>query len=120
MIDPLMLATDGLLSTSSTTTIATNGFVVTVTEEPVGPEPTPSPQPTSTSSTARFPSYGGSVRTEKKKRKRITAKLTYLGKEYTHAIETDDLKLSVKDVKIDVVLQNNVPRIVITFKDKEK
>ena len=91
IIDSLEIATMGLVS-ASPISVATQGFIVFITEDIIE-EPT-LPHFGGTG-------YGGPQRPTKKK-KRITARVTIGDMEYIDTIEVEDLTITVKDIRIDI------------------
>lgn len=100
VIDPFEIATQGITSGDSLT-IATQGFIVTIEEEiiipRVGGSFIPTPQPIK----------------KEKPRKRITVTVTYNNKVYKESKETHDLKVSAKNVKVEIV--DSKPKVYFNF-----
>lgn len=91
IVDPLEIATMGLVSTNPIT-VATQGFIVFITEDIIE-EPVP----------VFVGGAGGRVVTgKKKKKKRITAMVYINGQQYTDVVEVEDLTVTAKDIHIEV------------------
>ena len=97
VIDPLEIATMGMISISPIT-IATNGFIVFITEDIIDVPISPPKDGFAGGGMAKWPSGP-----TKKKKKRITATVVIGGEEYTETIELDDITLTAKDVHVEVV-----------------
>jgi hypothetical protein len=102
-MDPLTVASDGLRS-GNAITIATGGYIVTVTSEIVNV-----PVPISVGI------GGASSRYKTKKRKRITASVVIEGKSYTSTLEVDDLKVTPHDVQVEILYETLQPKLVLTL-----
>lgn len=102
IVDPLAIATDGIvnsLNSVQSITIATNGFIVYLSEEPVVPP-------------MGMGGIGGPSKKFKKK-KRITAIVQFEGVDYTETVETEDITIQLSDVKVSVLMEDNRPKIKI-------
>jgi len=111
VIDPYHIATLGV--TGPSITFATDGFIVILGEEIVPPEPTPE---------AEVSKVGGGLDyyyEEKRKKwleerqKKITATVIIDGKKYVETVYTKDVNMNLKDVKVDVQLNEHAPVIRI-------
>ena len=108
VISPYHIATMGV--TGRPITIATDGFIVVLGEEPIPPGPTPTER--------EIIEGGGKPMRPKKRRelkgKRIIATVEVEGKIYKQSVFTKDLTLDLKDVKVNVqVEEGQKPKIQI-------
>ena len=100
IIDPFHIATMGVCGPPLT--IATDGFIVILTEDIIEVPILQPGQGGGAGGIAR-PGYG-----HKKKKKRITAIVMIDGTEYRESIELDDLTVTAKDVHVSVSTKDKV------------
>ena len=105
-IDPLHIATQGLLS-KDTLTIASQGFLVKVeVEEKPGPVP---PKLIGSGDFIFFPT--GSYQKEDK-HKEITVTVIIKGRKYVKKAYTNNLKIQARDIKVDII-ESEKPQIKV-------
>lgn len=100
VIDPLEIATMGMISTSPIT-VATNGFIVFITEDIID-EIVPPRGGSADGATLIMGPYDHYREEPKKKKKRITAMVVIDGVEYTDSVEVSDLTITAKDIHVEV------------------
>lgn len=111
VIDPFEIATQGI-SSSDPITIATNGFVVFITEEIIDDGAIP-PRGHGALSPHVMGPYDPYKQPPRKKKKRITATVIINGKEYTDSVESEDLTITVKDIHVEIT-NAPTPNLTIT------
>jgi len=110
IVDPLSIATEGFIlisnpSSCASISIATMGFIVELTESLVIRSGKLDPH-----------SLGGYPK-KPKIRKRITATVYIDNVKYTESIEVDDINIKLSDVRVNLILEEISPRIIITLCD---
>ena len=109
VIDSLSIATEGFISSvkngNQTLSIATRGFIVTLTEEIITVPPL-------LTGGIGGPKGGG----KRHKKKRITATIILAdGEKVVESVEFDDINVKLSDVKVVVETKDNRPNIKITL-----
>lgn len=116
VIDPLAIATDGFLVSQKpnqidSMAVATNGLWILITEEIID-EIIPPKIGGAADATLIMGPYDH-YKTERKKKKRITATAVIAGVTYTNTIEVDDITITAKDVSVEVT-ETEIPQLKIT------
>lgn len=117
VIDSLAIATDGLLvgqnpNIIDTLSIATNGLYIVITEEIID-ELVPPVKIGGAMDASMMVGPYDHYKTEKKKKKRITASTIIEGITYTNTIEVDDITITAKDIIVEVS-DSTIPQLKIT------
>lgn len=110
IIDPFEIATQGI-SSNDAITIATNGFIVFITEEIID-DIIPRRGGAADATLVMGP-YDHYKENSPKKKKRITAIVIIDGIEYSDTVESEDLTLTAKDISIEVT-NAPTPQLKIT------
>lgn len=110
VVDPLNILTMGLIS-GDPLNLITDGFVTAIIEEEiiegVG------------SGDFGQPWDAWSNQKDRKKKKKITARVFIDGKEYTESVIVDDLTVNVKDVRLELSKQLNEIKINIILPEEK-
>ena len=117
VIDPLAIATSGLLIAQKpnlidSMAVATNGLWILITEEIIDEIVPPKKIGGAIDASMMVGPYDH-YKTERKKKKRITASAVIAGITYTSTIEVDDLTITAKDVSVEVT-ETEIPQLKIT------
>ena len=110
VVDPLNILTMGLIS-GDPLNLITDGFVTAIIEEEI----------IEGGGSGDFgqPWHAWSNQKDRKKKKKITARVFIDDKEYTETVIVDDLTLNVKDVRLELNKQLNEIKINIILPEEK-